>query len=246
MFLLGSQEIKFSYLLIQIYSLSDNNSQHNDSFLQKQKMQLLSWFSSRILLRVLHITTSNNHCPLECYYYFTAFDFFPLAFDGGLSLEAEGQQLSSGIQDSPRYSRGSPQFYGLGGLDFSCDFQFLQSFSPAFGHRSMRTNYYCWEIKHISLLLGELSVELSRITCELGITCGLVMWHFKKRVLALFGSRHRPERTCLLSPLLRTTQRANYPSWTISLQILTAAIGLLVLWDRLSTYFTLWDGMSFF
>ena len=50
------------------------------------------------------------------------------------------QQVSSGLLDSTVYSRRSPQRCSLEGLDFSSDFQFLQSFLETFGDRSKRIN----------------------------------------------------------------------------------------------------------
>ena len=65
------------------------------------------------------------------YYHFTPYKFFTLA--GGLSLESEWQQVSSGLQDSSQYSGWSQQCFSLDDLDSLSDFQFLQSLSKPLG-----------------------------------------------------------------------------------------------------------------
>ena len=71
-----------------------------------------------------------------------------LSLFASFSLEFEWQQVSSGLQDSSRYSNWSQQCCSLNGLD-SSDFQFLQSSSQAFGEHSKSTNYYHLHIPQI-------------------------------------------------------------------------------------------------
>ena len=61
------------------------------------------------------------------YYYFTSSDVFTTTLTDGFSLESERQQVSSGLQDSSKYSGWSLQCFSLGCHDSSTDFQFFQS-----------------------------------------------------------------------------------------------------------------------
>ena len=66
-------------------------------------------------------------------HYFTLCNFFAPALSDGLSLVSVGQQVSSGPQDSPRYSLRSQQCCSLDGLDSFSDSQLFHSSFQAFG-----------------------------------------------------------------------------------------------------------------
>ena len=67
--------------------------------------------------------------------------FFTPVLAGGFLLESEWQQVSSCLQDFSQYSSRSQQCCCLDGLNFSTDFQFLQSLLQAPGDRSEFTKY---------------------------------------------------------------------------------------------------------
>ena len=60
---------------------------------------------------------------LFCWLLFTPLEFFTSTLDGGLSFE--WQQVSSSLQDTPRYSGRSQQCCSLDGLHSSSNFQVL-------------------------------------------------------------------------------------------------------------------------
>ena len=61
------------------------------------------------------------------YYYFTPLEFFTSVLADGFSLEFEWQQVSSGLQDSSRYSGRLQQCCRLDSLYSSANFQVLQA-----------------------------------------------------------------------------------------------------------------------
>ena len=56
---------------------------------------------------------------------FLFFVFFASVLTDGLSLESDGLQVSSNLQDSPHYSSLSQQCHDLDGLHYSSDFHFI-------------------------------------------------------------------------------------------------------------------------
>ena len=77
-------------------------------------------------------------------------EFFTPALAGGLSLESERQQITSGLLDSSRYSDRSYQCCKLNGLDSSSHFQLFRSPFQSFGNRSKRSNNK-WYHRHFQV-----------------------------------------------------------------------------------------------
>ena len=79
----------------------------------------------------------------------------------GLSLESEGQKVSSDLQDPSQYSGRSQQYCSLDDLGSSSDFKLLQPSHWAFGDCSKYTNYN-WYHRHplIPMIFLDLSMSL--------------------------------------------------------------------------------------
>ena len=82
----------------------------------------------------------------------TSSEFFTLVLTSSFSLMSEWQQISSGLQDSPKYSHWSQQYCGQYGLDSSSDLQFLQSLLIALGDQSKCTNYNWYHVRFLLLI----------------------------------------------------------------------------------------------
>ena len=72
---------------------------------------------------------------------FSSCKFFILALAGGLLLETEWEQVSSGFEDSFQYSDWCQQCCSLNVFDSPTDFQLLQPSVQAYGDRSKFANY---------------------------------------------------------------------------------------------------------
>ena len=64
-----------------------------------------------------------------------------------------------------------------------------------FSWYTLKIGVVYWGIKHSDLIFWELWAKLPTIMWL------LVMWHFEKQDLSLFGSRHQSEKTLLFCPL---------------------------------------------